>query len=102
MNFFDDIRVPEIGEISERLYENKNIFIEKIISSDKQEKKLYNQNYDEWIILMEGEALLQIDKKEVILKKGDFLLIEKNTPHRVVKTTSGTLWLCVHMTEKQC
>ena len=46
---------------------------------------------------MEGEASLQIDKKEVILKKGDFLLIEKDTPHRVVETTSGTLWLCVHV-----
>ena len=97
MNFFDDIKVPATGEVFKKLFENKDILIEKIISSSKQNGKLYKQNYDEWIILMEGEASLQIDKKEVILKKGDFLLIEKDTPHRVVETASGTLWLCVHV-----
>ncbi len=97
MNFFDDIKIPKTGEIFEKLYENRDILIEKIISSSKQTGKLYRQNYDEWVILVEGEALLQINQKEVILKKGDFLLIEKDTPHRVLETANGTLWLCVHV-----
>ncbi len=97
MNFFENITLPKTGEIFEKLYENIDVLIEKIISSNKQEGKLYNQDHDEWVILMEGEAMLLIAEDEIILKKGDFLLIEKNTPHKVLKTKKGTLWLCVHV-----
>jgi len=97
MNFFDDVEPPKSGEIFQILHENRDILIEKIISSDKQQGKLYNQNHDEWIILLEGEALLELGDEKKFLKKGDFLFIAKNTPHRVLQTKNGTLWLCVHI-----
>ncbi len=97
MNFFEDIEPPKDGEIFQKLFESKDILIEKIISSNKQDGKLYNQNHDEWVMLVEGEAILELGDEKKSLKKGDFLLICKNTPHRVLQTKEGTLWFCVHM-----
>jgi len=97
VNFFDDIKLPKSGEIFETLYDKNGVLIEKIISSDKQSGKLYNQNYDEWVMVVEGEAVLEIKGKKRTLKRGDFLLIAKDTPHRVLETKDGTLWLCVHI-----
>lgn len=97
MNFFDDIKLPKSGEIFETLYDKNGVLIEKIISSGKQSGKLYNQNYDEWVMVVEGEAVLEIKGEKRTLKRGDFLLIAKDTPHRVLETKDGTLWLCVHI-----
>ncbi len=97
MNFFDDSKPPKSGENFIKLYEKNKVLIEKIVSSNKQEGKLYNQNHDEWVMLIEGEALLEIADKKTTLKRGDYLLIVKNTPHRVIKTKDGTLWLTVHI-----
>lgn len=97
MNFFDDIKPPKNGEIFKTLYEKNGVSIEKIISSNKQSGKLYNQNYDEWVMVVEGEAVLELKEQKRTLRKGDFLLIVKNTPHRVLETKEGTLWLCVHI-----
>ncbi len=98
MNFFDGINPPKSGEIFQKLYESKDILIEKIVSSNKQDGKVsYNQDHDEWVMLLEGEAILEIGDEEKSLKRGDFLLISKNTPHRVLQTKEGTLWFCVHI-----
>ncbi len=97
MNFFDDKEPPKSGEIFQILHENRDILIEKIISSNRQEGKLYNQDHDEWIILLEGEAILELKNEKKSLKKGDFLFIVKNTPHKVLQTKNGTLWLCIHI-----
>ncbi len=97
MNFFDDIEPPKSGETFIKLYEKNGVLIEKIASSNKQSGKLYNQNYDEWVMLLEGEAVLELKEEKKTLKKGDFLLIAKNTPHKVLQTKDGTLWLCVHI-----
>ncbi|MDX1810130.1 MAG: cupin domain-containing protein [Sulfurospirillaceae bacterium] len=97
MNFFDIAQVPNTGEIFETIYANNDISIERIISSDKQEDKIYKQDHDEWVMLMDGSAVLEIDDIELELKKGDFLLIEKGKVHKVLKTEKGTIWFCVHM-----
>jgi len=96
MNIYD-IFPPKQGEIFTSLYEKNGVLIEQIVSSDVLEKKIYQQPYDEWLVLLEGEATLCVGKKNIYLQKGDTFLIEKNLSHEVLSTKSGTLWLCVHM-----
>ncbi len=96
MNIFD-YTVPEVGEDFKSLYKSKNIDIVRIVSSKKLEDKLYIQDVDEFVILLEGRALLDIDGNEVVLKKGDTLFIPAKKPHRLLKTTKGTLWLAIYM-----
>lgn len=96
MNIFD-YSIPEVGEDFKSLFKNKNIDIVRIVSSNKLEDKLYIQDVDEFVILLEGEALLELESREVKLKKGDTLFIPSKMPHRVLKTKMGTLWLAIYM-----
>jgi len=96
MNIYDTI-TPQGGETFTTLLEYKNIKINRIVSSADVEPLEYIQEEDEWLVLLEGEATLLIDDKQKILSKGDTLLIPEKTPHKVLKTTHGTVWLTVHI-----
>jgi cupin 2 domain-containing protein len=96
LNLFDNT-IPKIGEQFDTLLEHKNIKIVRIVSSDTLESELYCQDEDEWVVLIEGSASIEIDKKKQTLHKGDSLFIPANTAHRVLETRHGTIWLAVHM-----
>ena len=96
MNIHDYI-VPKIGEDLSTLLAHKNIKINRIVSSDKVEAVEYVQNEDEWLVLLEGEATLMIENKEKVLTEGDMLFIPSKTPHSVLNTQNGTVWLTVHI-----
>jgi len=89
--------IPEKLESFETLLAYKNIKIVRIVSSDQLEERLYIQEEDEWIVLLEGEALLEVDGRNHSLKKGDSLFIPAKTSHRVLSTKKGTLWLAIHI-----
>jgi cupin 2 domain-containing protein len=95
-NIFD-FDVPERGESFHTLFSERNVRIETIVSSDTPEKTLYNQSEGEWVMLIEGEAQLEIDGQSVVLHPGDTIFIPAETPHRVLETKKGTRWLAVHM-----
>ncbi len=96
MNLFDYI-APQQGETFTTLLEHKNIKINRIVSSEDLEEKLYVQEEDEWLVLLEGEATLLLNAEEKTLKKGDTLFIPAKTPHCVLATQKSTLWLTVHI-----
>lgn len=81
------------SEIFSTLFENGSFKIEAIRSWLKNPGELYNQERDEWVVLLEGEAELEIENKVLILQRGDYLFIPKHTPHRVRSTAKNTLWL---------
>lgn len=59
----------------------------------------YDQDTDEWVVLLEGEAHLLFEDQEVILMhKGDYLLIKAHEKHRVVFTSTQPpcVWLVIH------
>lgn len=96
MNIYDYI-TPESDETFTTQLQHKNIKINRIVSSDNLDPIEYIQKEDEWVVLLEGEAVLLVNGKEVKLKKGDTLFIAAHTPHSVLKTQNGTLWLAVHI-----
>jgi mannose-6-phosphate isomerase-like protein (cupin superfamily) len=56
----------------------------------KKEVKLHKHLYHtEHVTVLEGEATMTLGEKVFTIKKGDFIFIPKNTPHKVV-TTSNT------------
>jgi cupin 2 domain-containing protein len=95
-NFFD-YTVPPTGEEFSTLLQDKNVKIVRIVSSDDIEPVEYRQEEDEWIVLLEGEAEMEIDGRWRVLKRGDTLFLPAHTPHRVLRTARGTLWLAVHI-----
>jgi len=96
MNFYN-FTVPKNGEDFTTLLEHKNIKINRIVSSNNLELIEYVQEEDEWVVVIEGEATLLLKNEKKILKKGDTLFIPSKTPHKVLKTSHGTVWLTVHI-----
>ena len=96
MNIFD-YTTPSKNETFTTLLEHKNIKINRIVSAENIELIEYRQEEDEWLVVIEGEAILSLDDKEQKLSKGDTLFIPAKTPHTVLKTQEGTVWLTVHI-----
>ena len=96
MNIYD-YTTPKNGETFTTLLAHKNIKINRIVSSDDLDETEYIQEEDEWLVLLEGEATLLLDQSMKRLTKGESLFIPSKTPHRVVRTQNGTIWLTVHI-----
>ena len=102
--------MPNIYELSqevsqsekfEQIISGKNIQIERIISTGQTTTsgQWYDQELDEWVILLQGEAELAYgDNTRIKLKAGDYLLIPAHTKHRVEYTSIEPvcIWLAVH------
>jgi cupin 2 domain-containing protein len=89
-------------EIFETLIASEEVLIERIISTGQvtPDDEYYDQNYDEWVILLQGIATLSFEKnKKTNLKAGDYLFIPAHQKHRVDYTSSmpACIWLAVHI-----
>ena len=96
-NLFENAAPPATGERFETLLVHKNLVVERILSSSHIEPKRYVQSQDEWVLLVQGTAELEIDGKTEILRPGDFVFLAAKTPHCVKSVSGGALWLAVHL-----
>ena len=88
---------PSTGERFHELARMHNVVVEEIVSSASPEPVEYRQVQDEWVVVLEGAAVLEVEGDEVRLARGDWLLLPAETPHRVLMTEAGTRWLAVHV-----
>lgn len=100
MNVFNIENVPNKKELIEILAESKNVRIERIISSGQisPEGFLYDQDEDEFVVLIQGEAVLSFeDNTSVRLKVGDTIIIPAHKKHKVDFTSKNPpcIWLCI-------
>lgn len=95
-NLFDG-EAPASGEHFEVLAKLRGTTIERIVSSASPGLDLYDQAQDEWVVLLRGRAQLELRTETLELSAGDFILIPAHTPHRVLSTSAGALWLAVHV-----
>jgi cupin 2 domain-containing protein len=94
-NLYHQNEPTENGEIFTTLFQNDSLKIESIRSWLKTPGEIYDQEQDEWVILLNGEAELEINALTVTLRSGDYCLIPKHTLHRVRSTSKNALWLTV-------
>jgi len=97
MNIFDLPALPLPEELTTILAENGNVRIERIISTG-QISDWYDQPETEFVVLLEGSAVVEYENgRSVALMKGDTLLIEPHKRHRVSYTSDepSCVWLCV-------
>ncbi|HKP59036.1 MAG TPA: cupin domain-containing protein [Polyangiales bacterium] len=90
--------VPNSGERFDELARFGNTTIERIVSSAEPGGDPYDQTQDEWVVLLAGQARLEVAGRLVQLGPGDHLSLPAHTPHRVVSTSEGAVWLAVHVT----
>ncbi|HPB19808.1 MAG TPA: cupin domain-containing protein [Bacteroidales bacterium] len=83
---------------------NDTIRIERIISFGQQSPPdfWYDQDENEWILLLKGKAKLEFIDRKITLNKGDSLLIPAHEKHRVAYTHKykPTIWLAVFFKSK--
>lgn len=99
-NLFTDLPDNLPGELVTILLEAVNVRIERIVSHGHASPPdfWYDQNDDEWVIVLKGAARLRFDDRTVELRPGDFVNIPAHQRHRVEWTTPDelTFWLAVY------
>jgi cupin 2 domain-containing protein len=94
-----DMELPE--ELTEKLATRPTLRIERIVSRGHSSPPgfWYDQEEDEWVLLLAGEARLRFadDDSSTNLVAGDFLEIPAHCRHRVDWTDPGgdTVWLAI-------
>ena len=99
-NIFQNIPSNLTQEFFETLLESENIKIERIISYGEGSPKegWYDQETNEWVVLLEGEAMLAFEGRENLhMHTGDSINIPAHTKHKVLWTQKDakTIWLTV-------
>ncbi len=100
-NIYSDIpdRAPE--EIFETLADSGKVRIERIISDShaSPEGFWYDQDENEWVMVLKGSAALKFEGRDemVVLGLGDWVNIPAHLRHRVEWTDQEekTVWLAV-------
>jgi cupin 2 domain-containing protein len=54
-------------------------------------------DHDEWVVVLSGGAVLDIDGDVVTMGAGDWIHLRAGVPHRVRSTEPPTSWLAVHV-----
>lgn len=101
-SIFADIpeQLPE--ELCQTLLNRPHVHIERIVSKGHNSDKdfWYDQAQDEWVLVLQGRARLEIfDGSSIELAQGDYLLIPAHCKHRVDWTQPlvETVWLAIHI-----
>ena len=101
-NILDNLPAKNLPEeIFESILKTDNILFERIISTGQStpDDYWYDQERDEWVLLLQGDAKIIIEgEEEINLTPGDYLLIPAHRRHRVTYTQEdiSTVWLAIH------
>ena len=89
--------LPE--ELIEKLVATKHVRIERIVSTGHTSPPgyWYDQKENEWVIVLQGHAILEFENETRSLNPGDCVLIPAHQKHRVnaTSTKEPTVWLAV-------
>jgi cupin 2 domain-containing protein len=104
-NLFDDFPDDlDDEEFMEDLVDDDNVRIERIVSHghSSPEDFWYDQEEDEWVVLLAGAAglMFEDEEEETVLRPGDHIHIPARRRHRVAWTSPDekTMWLAVYYT----
>lgn len=101
-NIFYTERLALNEEYVEKIHSAKDacIYVEKIVSRGQASPDgfWYDQDTDEYVMLIQGNARLTVDGGSVSLNCGDTLFIPAHVRHRVEETSKEPpcIWICVH------
>jgi cupin 2 domain-containing protein len=100
-NLFAGIPPEMTEEVLQEILRTETFRIERIVSRGQTSPPdfWYDQETDEWVLLVSGNATLRFaDGGKIDLKPGDYLFIPRHMRHRVERTEpeEETVWLAVH------
>jgi len=100
MNLLRDIPADLPRELFETLVSTPSLRIERIVSHGHVSSPdfWYDQDQNEWILIVQGHARLQFEDNTLELKSGDYVNMPAHKRHRVEWTTPDepTVWLAIY------
>jgi cupin 2 domain-containing protein len=99
-NIFRDLPKLSNQEEISTLFQNSCLKIARIVSQFHGSPLgfWYDQDEDEWVIVLRGEATLEFEGgQRVHMAEGDHVTIPRHVKHRVEETDAETIWLAVHI-----
>ena len=93
-------------EATQTLFERPGLRIERIVSTGHAtpEGRWYDQDSDEWVLVVSGNARLRLEgeAQDRELGEGDFVFLPAHCRHRVAWTQRQppTVWLAIHIFTK--
>ena len=85
------------AEYFEEILQAENVRIQRIVSYG-QTSDWYDQEEDEWVLLLSGEASLEFENDHQIkMEEGDFVFLSAHQRHKVTQTSTDPpcVWLAV-------
>lgn len=86
---------PHHGEETVALATVGGAVVEQILSGRLGAPVDYVADVDEWVLVLEGRAVLEVAGTPVELRAGDWMMLPAHTAHRLLDTEPGTNWLTV-------
>lgn len=104
-NLLSDLPAKADSEQLQDILRRPGVRIERIVSTGQASPPgfWYDQDWDEWVVLLAGTAGLLIEGDvERKLVPGDHVFLPAHTRHRVTWTDADrpTVWLAVHIGER--
>lgn len=98
-NIFADIPESLSAELTQQLASAENVRIERIVSQGHHSDSdhWYDQDDNEFVLLVQGAATLEFEHETISLEPGDWIEIPAHQRHRIVSTKldEQTIWLVV-------
>ena len=88
---------PPTGERFEAVLDHRDLLIEQILSGQNQTPQASLQDHDEWVVVLAGAAVIDVDGERLALGPGQWAFLPAQLPHTVLETAAGTSWLAVHI-----
>lgn len=101
-NVFHDLPQAAQGEVLQDLLAVPGLRIERIVSHGQASPEgfWYDQDWDEWVLVLQGLAVLELEGRTepLVLSVGDYCWLPAHCRHRVAATApqEPTIWLAVH------
>lgn len=93
-NIFD----PDAEHIT-TLIETAQLEIQKIVTSGQKSPDdfWYDQECDEFVVVMQGSAVIALEDQQLQLQAGDFLYIKAHERHQILSSDPNkvTVWLAI-------
>ena len=88
--------VPSSGEDHRELLRGDGFSLVEILTGHVETPMGFVGTQDEWVVVLEGRARLDIAGREVVLESGDWVVIPTGRPHEILEVEPATRWLALH------
>lgn len=101
-NIYEHLPLATYQEQFEDIHKSQGVRIERIVSMGQAtpEDEWYDQDWDEWVMLLKGQAgiLIYGEEKIRVLSPGDYIFLPARIKHRVEWTSVNEpcVWLAIH------